>query len=148
MWSSASSFDEFWEKKVLPKLTWIQRCLFTKRNTVKDGTNVVSLDEFKSIGTHWISLHVNGNNLRYLDSFGVKHISTEIKKNISNKNIKTNAFTIQPNSIMYGCFCIGFVDFIFKDKSLRDFSNSFATRNFKKNDKVIMNYFLNSTTSR
>ena len=52
MWSSASSFDEFWEKKVLPKLTWIQRCLFTKRNTVKDGTNVVSLDEFKSIGTH------------------------------------------------------------------------------------------------
>lgn len=80
MWSSASSFDEFWEKKVLPKLTWIQRCLFTKRNTVKDGTNVVSLDEFKSIGTHWISLHVNGNNLRYLDSFGVKHISTEIKK--------------------------------------------------------------------
>ena len=29
---------------------------------IKDGTYSVNLDEFKSIGTHWIALYVNGNN--------------------------------------------------------------------------------------
>ena len=29
---------------------------------IKDGTYVINLDEFKSIGTHWIALHVNSNN--------------------------------------------------------------------------------------
>ena len=35
------------------------------RNTllkIKDGAYVINLDEFKSIGTHWIALYVNGNN--------------------------------------------------------------------------------------
>ena len=40
----------------------------------------VNLDEFKSIGTHWIPLYVNGNNTTYFDSFGVEHIPKEIKK--------------------------------------------------------------------
>ena len=29
---------------------------------IKDGTYVLSLDEFKSIGTYWIALYANGNN--------------------------------------------------------------------------------------
>ena len=29
---------------------------------IKDGTYVISLDEYKSIEIHWIPLHVNGNN--------------------------------------------------------------------------------------
>ena len=41
----------------------------------KDGAYLTSLDEFKSIGTHWIALYVNGNNKSascdaiYSDSF-------------------------------------------------------------------------------
>ena len=27
---------------------------------IKDGAYVISLDKFKSIGTHWIALYVNG----------------------------------------------------------------------------------------
>ena len=46
-------------------------------------------DEFKSIGTHWIALYVNGNNIICFDSFGAEHISIEIRKIIENKNIKT-----------------------------------------------------------
>ena len=38
---------------------------------IKDGAYVINLYEFKSIGTHWIALHVNGNNIIYFDSFGV-----------------------------------------------------------------------------
>ena len=44
------------------------------------GGNVINLDKYKSIGTHWIALFVNGDNVEasynalYLDSFGVEHI--------------------------------------------------------------------------
>ena len=30
------------------------------------------------MGTHWIALHMKGNNAIYFDSFGVKHIPKEI----------------------------------------------------------------------
>ena len=33
----------------------------------------INLDEHRSIGTHWIDLYVNGNNIRYFNSFGIKH---------------------------------------------------------------------------
>ena len=57
---------------------------------IKDGTYVINLDEFKSIGTHWISLYVNGNNIVYFDSFQVEHIPKEIEKLMRNKNIIKN----------------------------------------------------------
>ena len=41
---------------------------------IKDGVYVINLDEYKSIGTHWIVLYVNANNKVYFDSFGVEHI--------------------------------------------------------------------------
>ena len=47
-------------------------------------------DEYESVGTHWIVLYVNDNNLTYFDTFGVEHIPKEIKKNIGNENITTN----------------------------------------------------------
>ena len=73
---------------------------------VKDGAYVINLDEFKSIGTHWIALI-------YFDSIGVDYIPKEIKKFIGNKNIITNIYRIQGyDSIMWGYFCIGFIDFM------------------------------------
>ena len=38
---------------------------------------VINLDEYKSIGTHWIALYVNAKNVSYFDSlifFRVEHI--------------------------------------------------------------------------
>ena len=55
---------------------------------IKDGTYVINLGEFKSIGTHWIALYVNGNNIIYFDCLGVEHIAKEIKKLIGNKEYK------------------------------------------------------------
>ena len=38
---------------------------------IKDGAYVINLNEFKSIGTHWIALYVDSNNIIYFGSFGV-----------------------------------------------------------------------------
>ena len=42
---------------------------------------VINLDEYKSIGTHWIALYVNAKNVSYFDSFiffRVEHILKKI----------------------------------------------------------------------
>ena len=42
---------------------------------------------------------------------------------------------------MCGYFCIGFIDFILKSKSLLEYTNLFSTSKYKKNDKIILKYF-------
>ena len=44
---------------------------------------------------------------------------------------------------MSGYFYIGFIDYILKGKSLTEYTNLFSLSNFKKNDNMILNYFLN-----
>ena len=69
--------------------------------------------------------------------------SSKSKNVIGSKNIVTNIVKIQGyDSIMCGYFCIEFIDFILKGKSLTDFTTLFLPHNFEKNDKVILNYFL------
>ena len=41
---------------------------------IKDGAYIINLDEYVSIGTHWIALYLNDENVTYFDSFGVEHI--------------------------------------------------------------------------
>ena len=70
---------------------------------IKDGAYIINLDEYSDIGTHWVALYVQNNDVTYFDSFGVEHIPKEIKTFIGNKNIKTNTFKIQAyDSIMCG----------------------------------------------
>ena len=88
---------------------------------------------------------MNNNDVTYFDSFGVEHIPKEIKTFISNKNIKKNIFRIQAyDSVMCGYFCIGFIDFMFKGKTLTEFTNLFSPNNFEKNDDIILKYFMNN----
>ena len=60
----------------------------------KDGAYVINLDEYSDIGTDWVALYGNNNNVTYFDSFGVEHIPKEIKAFINNKNIKASVFRI------------------------------------------------------
>ena len=80
---------------------------------IKDGVYVINLDEYESIGTHWIALYVNGNNRRasfvsiHFDSLGFEHIPKEIKKFKGNKNVITNIYRIQAyDSIRCGYFLL------------------------------------------
>ena len=111
---------------------------------IKDGAYIINLNEYSDIGTHWVALHVNNNNVPYLDCFGVGHIPKEIKEFFKNKNIKTNIFRIQAcDSVMGGYFCIGFIDFMFKGKTLTEYKNLFSSNYFKKNGNIILSYFKN-----
>ena len=108
----------------------------------KDGAYVINLDEYADVGTHWIALFCNRNEIIYFDSFGVEHIPEEIKEFIGNKNIKTNIFRVQANdSVMCRYFCIGFIDFMLAGTKLTDFRNMFCPHDFKKNDDIILSYF-------
>ena len=51
-------------------------------------------------------------------------------------------FRIQAdNSIMFGYFCIGFIDFLFAERSLIDFTSLLPPYDFKKNVDIILSYF-------
>ena len=38
---------------------------------LKDDTYIINLDEYESVGPHWIALYVNAENVTYFDSFGI-----------------------------------------------------------------------------
>ena len=112
-------------------------------NEVKKGAFVINLDEYKNTGTHWISLFVQPKYTVYFDSFGVEHIPKEINKFIGNE-IKRNIFRIQTyDSIMYGYFCIEFINYMLKGKKLLDYTNLFSPNDSKKNDRIIKRIFKN-----
>ena len=113
---------------------------------IKDGAYIINLDEYSDIGTHWIALWVNNsNNITYFDRFGVEHIPEEIKAFIGNKNINTNIFRIQANdSIMCGYFCIGSINYMLNGKTLTEYTYFFSSNDFKKNDDIILNYFMSN----
>ena len=111
---------------------------------IKDGAYVINLDEYSDIGTHWVALHVNNNNVTYFDSFGVEHIPKEIKAFINRfLSITTNNFRMQEYyTIMCKYFCTGFIDLMHARKTLTEFANIFSPNNFKKDDDIILNYFM------
>ena len=114
----------------------------------KNGVYIINPDEYSNVGTHWIALFCENNEIICFSSFGVEYIPNEIKEFIQefpgNKNIKTNIFRVQEdNSIMCGYFCIVFIDFMLAGKKLTDYTNLFSPYDFKKNDNIILSYFKN-----
>ena len=118
-------------------------------NKIKKGAYVINLDEYENTGTHWVCLFVKPKHRVYFDSFGIEHIPKKINKFINNDTsaiapIKSNIFRIQAyDSIMCGYFCIEFINYMLKGKTLLDYTNLFSPNDFKKNDQVIKRIFKN-----
>ena len=97
---------------------------------IKDGAYVINLDEYADVGTHGIALsHTldNDNDAVYFDSFGAEHVPKEINRFIGNKNMQKNIFRIQAHdSVMCEYCCIGFIDYMFADKTLVDYTSLFS----------------------
>ena len=112
-------------------------------NKIKKGAYAINLDEYENTGTHWVSLFVKPKYTVYFDSFGIEHIPKEIHKFI-NSDIKSNIFRIQAyDSIMCRYFCIEFINYMLKGKTLLDYTNLFSPNDFKKNDQIIKRIFKN-----
>ena len=63
--------------------------VFSRNNLpkkIKDGAYIINLVEYTDVGTHWIALFCNKNEVVYFDSFGVQHIPKEIK-NLMKKSL-------------------------------------------------------------
>ena len=71
------------------------------------------------------------------------HIPKEFNKFIGNKKIRI-IFRMQAyDSIMSGYFCIKFINYMLKGKTLLDYTNLFSPNDFKKNDRIIKRIFKN-----
>ena len=69
-------------------------------------------------------------------------MSINQNKNQKNKNIKSSIYRIQAYDSMMGeYFCIGFIDFMLKGKSLSEYTNLFSPNEYKKNGKVTLKHF-------
>ena len=108
---------------------------------IKDGSYIINIYEYESIGTHWIALYTSSENATYFDSFEIKHIPKEIRKFIGNKNITTNIYRVQVYNSMCGYFCIEFIEFMLKGKSLLEYTNLFSLNQYKKDEKIILTFF-------
>ena len=87
-------------------------------------------------------MYALNNDITYFYSFGVECIPKEIKKFINGSTIRANIYRMQAyDPVICGYFCVGFIDFMLKGKSITDFNNLFSPNNFFKNDDIILNYF-------
>ena len=83
---------------------------------------------------------MNAGYVTYFDISGADHIPKEFGKFIGNKNIIIKIYRMQAyHSIMHGyfLFCIVFIDFMPKVKSLLEYTNFFSPNEYKKNKKII-----------
>ena len=59
-------FNGVFSRNILPK-------------KIKDGVYVINLDEYADLGTHWIALFCNRNEIVYFNSFGVNMFLKKLK---------------------------------------------------------------------
>ena len=104
-------------------------------NKIKKGAYAINLDEYENAATHWVSLLVKTNESVYFDSFGVEQIPKELDKFINSdttKRIKIKIFRIKAyDSIMCGYFCIEYINYMLKGKTLH-YTNLFSPNDLKK----------------
>ena len=119
-YASESRFNGVYSRNNVPK--------------IKKGAYVINSDEYENTGMHWIALFVKTNEVIYFDRFGIEHIPKEINKFIGNeqsssakarnKELKANIFIILAyDSFTCGYFCIEFINYMLKGKTLLDYTN-------------------------
>ena len=48
----------------------LPECISTE---IKNGAYITNLAEYSDIGTHWVALYANNDNVTYFDSFGAEY---------------------------------------------------------------------------
>ena len=96
----------------------------------------------KKEGTHWVSLFFDRSTVVYFDSSGIGYILEEVSNKVKDKSITHKMFRMEDDdSIMYGFYCITFIEYIFTEKHLLDNTNLFSLKDYRKIDKIICKCF-------
>ena len=79
----------------------------------------------------------------FFELFEIEYSAQEVLSRIKDKSITQNIFRIQDDdSIMCGFFHITLIiEYMILGKTLLDYTNLFSPNDYKKNDKIIYNYF-------
>ena len=108
---------------------------------IKDRAYVINLDEYESIGAHWVACMRMVIMWYVLITLELNIFRKKLEKIIDNRNIGTSVFRVQAyDSIMCGYFCIGFTYFMLRGKRLLDYNNIFSSEIYERNDKTILKY--------
>ena len=71
-------------------MVFFQEIIYLK--IIKDGAYVINLDKYAYVGTYWIALFCNRNEIVYFDSFGVEHFLKKLKNLLGIKTQKVTFF--------------------------------------------------------
>ena len=107
-------------------MVFIREIIYIK---IKDRTYVVNLDEYESVGNHWIALYINVNNATYFYSNILWH-EIYYDKYLQNTSKRL---------MMWRYFCIGFIGFMLRSKSLLGYTNLFSPDEYEKNENDKIN---------
>ena len=78
----------------------------------------------------------------YCDSFWTEYIPQEALDKMKDKSITHNIFRIQDNiSSICGFSCIAFIEYLLAGKTLLVYTDFFSLKSYKKNVKIIYEYF-------
>lgn len=144
----------------------IEAILFTNETTRKSFIGAFTPNELDKLGKfkneasfvinicpigstcHWCSVYMDKQSIQYFDSSGTKSflLNSKIKNFLlrqKRRKVFVNQTTIQSNtSELCGLFCIMFIFFISKGKTIKYFINKFNKNvNLKENDKILLNLF-------
>ena len=70
---------------------------------------------------------------------GNEYIPQVVLSKIKDKSITDNIF--RNDSIMCGFYCIIFIEYMLAGTTLLHYTNLFSTNDYKKNDKIMCEYF-------
>ena len=77
----------------------------------------------KRKGKQWVSWFIDRNTAVYCDFFAIVYILPDVLNKIKNKPIINNIFRIQDDeSIMCGFYCLAFIQYMFVEKTLLDYT--------------------------
>ena len=96
--------------------------------TIKDEAYVISLDDYRSIVSHWMTFCESGDNGTCFNFFGVEYIP----------KISWHIFIEYKNMIQ---LWFEAYYFILNNKMLTDFTNIFSQNSFEKNNEITLEHF-------
>jgi hypothetical protein len=130
-----SNFDilTFMKQKKIPFNDVIMRDEFYN---LPYGNYIINLDSSDNNGTHWVAYIYRKDTSLYFDSFGIMPPSEIINYSKCNKILYNNFIIQEKYSVLCGWYCINFINYMMKSKTLNKEAYESFTHQFQNNEHV------------